>query len=80
MEDLGWVATGNDVNQAVEKLEPCTAEHMECASRCDLQFHTAKTEAALSTWRRGNNKHLRPKLTANINVGNSLVQFNTEAT
>jgi len=58
VDDLGWVATGNDVNQVDEKLEACTAESIEWASRRDLQFDTAKTEAALFTRRRGHKKHL----------------------
>jgi len=72
-DDLGWVATGKDVNQVVERLETCTAESIECANRRDLQFDTAKTEAALFTRRRGPKKHLQPKLTARIKVGNGFV-------
>jgi len=33
VDDLGWVATGKDVNQVVEKLETCAAESIEWASR-----------------------------------------------
>jgi hypothetical protein len=33
VDDLGWVATGQDVNQVVEKLEACAAESIEWASR-----------------------------------------------
>jgi hypothetical protein len=58
----------------------CAAESIEWASRRDLQFDTAKTEAALFTRRRGHKKHLRPKLTAKIKVGNGFVQFNEEVT
>ena len=46
---------------------------MQWASRRDLQFDTAKTEAALFTRRRGHKMHLRPKLTAKIKVGDSFV-------
>jgi hypothetical protein len=80
VDDLGWVATGKDVNQVVEKLEACAAESIEWASRRDLQFDTAKTEAALFTRRRGHKKHLRPTLTAKIKVGDAFVRFNKEAT
>jgi hypothetical protein len=80
VDDLGWVATGKDVNQVVEKLELCAAESIEWASRRDLQFDTPKTEAALFTRRRGHQKHLRPKLTAKIKVGDGFVRFNKEAT
>jgi hypothetical protein len=73
VDDLGWVATGKDVNQVVERLEACAAESLEWANRRDLQFDTTKTEAALFTCRRGHTKHLQPKLTANIKVGNSFV-------
>jgi len=38
------------------------------------------TEAALLTRRRGHRKHLRPKLTAKIRVGNGSIQFNAQAT
>jgi hypothetical protein len=80
VDDLGWIATGKDVNQVVRKLEACAAESIEWASRRDLQFDTAKTEAALFTRRRGHKKHLRPKLTAKIKVGDGFVRFNKEAT
>jgi len=80
VDDLGWVATGKDVNQAVKKLEACAAESIEWASRRDLQLNTAKTEAALFTHRRGHKKHLQPKLTAKIKVGDGFVRFNKEAT
>ena len=80
VDDLGWVATGKDVNQVVRKLEACAAESIEWASRRDLQFNTGKTEAALFTHRRGHKKHLRPKLTAKIKVGDGFFQFNKEAT
>ena len=36
VEDLGWVATGKDVNPVVEKLEACGAESIVRASRRDL--------------------------------------------
>ena len=55
-------------------------ESIEWARRRDLQFDTAKTEAALFTWRRGHWKHLWPKLTAKIKVGNGVVRFNQEET
>jgi len=80
IDDLGWVATWKDVKQVVERLESCAAESIEWASRHGLQFYTAKTEAELFTHRKGPMKHLRPKLTAKIKVGNNFVQFNKEAT
>jgi hypothetical protein len=64
--DLGWVATGSDVNQVVRTLEQCAAMSIEWASRQGLQFDTVKTEAALFTCRRGHKNHLWPKLTAKI--------------
>ena len=64
----------------VEKLEACAAESIELTSRRDLQFNTAKTEAALCTRRGGHQKHLRPKLTAKIKVGEGIVRFNKQAT
>ena len=80
VDDLGWVATGKDVNQVVKRLEACTADSIEGANRQDLLFDTAKTEAALFTRRRSHKKHLRPKLTAKIKVGNGFVRFDKEAT
>jgi len=80
VDDLGWVATGKGVNQVVERLEAREAESIEWAKRRDLQFDTAKTEAALFTRRRGHKKHLQPKLTAKLKVGNGFVRFNKEAT
>jgi len=80
VDDLRSVATGKDLNQVVQKLEGCAAESIELASRRDLHFDTAKTEAALFTRRKGHKKHLRPKLTAKIKVGNGFVRFNIEAT
>ena len=76
VDDLGWVATGRDVNQLVKKLEAYAAESIQWASSCDLQFNTAKMEAALFTHRRGHRKHLRLKLTAKIKVGNGVFRFN----
>jgi len=32
-DDLGWVATGKDVNQVVERVEACAAQSVEWASR-----------------------------------------------
>jgi len=66
VDDLGWVATGSDVNHVVSILERSAAKSIEWASRRGLQFDTAKTEAALFTRRRGHRKHLRPKLTAKL--------------
>jgi len=80
VDHLGWVATGKDVNQVVEKPKPCAAESIEWASRRDLQFYTAKMEAALFTRRRGHKKHLRPKFRAKLKVGDGFVRFNKEAT
>jgi hypothetical protein len=51
VDDLGWVATGSDVNQVVMMLERCAAKSIEWAGRRGLQFDTAKTEAALFTRR-----------------------------
>jgi hypothetical protein len=62
------------------KIEACAAPSIEWARRRDLQFDTAKTEAALYTRRGGHKKHLRPKLTPKIKVGEGFVQFNNEAT
>jgi len=64
----------------VRKFKACAAESIEWASRRDLLFDTAKTEAAPFTRMRGHKKHLGPKLTAKIKEGDSFVRFNEEAT
>jgi len=68
------------VNLEVRKLEAGAVESMQWANRRDLQSATGKTEAALFTSRRGHRKDLRPKLTAKMNVGDTFVRFNKEAT
>jgi len=78
--DLGLVPTREDVNQVVRKLEACAAESIDLADRRDLQFDTAKTEAALFAPRKGHKMHLRQKLTTNIMGGDGLVRFNKDAT
>jgi len=80
VDDVGWAATGSDVNQVVRKLEACARESIDWAERRELEFDTAKTEAVLFTRRRGHKKHLRPKPTAMIRVGNGYIKFNKEAT
>jgi len=80
VDDLGWVATGNDVNQVVTILQRCAAVSMEWAIGRGLQFDTARTEAALFTRRRGHKRHLRPELTAKIKVGEVFIWFNRQAT
>jgi hypothetical protein len=71
---------GQDVNHVVGIHEPGAADSIEWASRQDLQFNTAKTEAALLTRWRGHRKHLWLKLTAMIKVGNGFMRFIKEAT
>jgi len=80
VDDLGWVAIGSEVSQVVTVPERCAAKSIEWASRQGLQFDTAKTEEALFTRRRGHRRHLRPKPTAKIRVGNGFIRFNTQAT
>jgi hypothetical protein len=76
----GWVASGKDLNQVVENLEAGAAPSIEWASRRDLLFDTAKTDAELFTPRRGQKKHPGVELTSKIMVGNAFVRFNNEAT
>jgi len=80
VDDLGWVATGSDVNQFIMILERCAAKRIEWATRRGLQFDTAKMEAAVFARRRGHMKHLRPKLTAKIQVRDGFIRFNRQAT
>jgi hypothetical protein len=80
VDDLGWVATGCDVNHVVSILERCAAKSIEWVSRRGLQFDTVKTEAALFTRRRGHRKHLPPTLTAKIRLGRGSIRFNPQAT
>ena len=80
VDDLGWVATGSDVNHVISILPRCAEKSIEWASRRGLHFDTAKTEAALFTRRRGHQKYLRPTQTAKIRVGNESVWFKAQAT
>jgi len=80
VHDLGWVATGSNVNQVVTKLEQCAAKSIEWASRWGLQFDTVETEAALFSRRRGHRKHLLPKLSAKITVGDGFIRSNEDGT
>jgi len=79
IDDLGWVATGSDVNQVVTTLERCAAKSIDWANRQGLQMNTAKTEAVLFTCRQGHKNDLWPKLTAKIKVGNKFIPFNKQA-
>jgi len=72
-DNLGWVATGSDVNHVVSILARCAARSIEWASRRGLQFDTAKTEEAQFTRRRGHRNHLRTKLRAKIRVGGGAI-------
>jgi len=58
VDDVGWVATGSDLNPVFTILERCAAQSIEWASRRGIQFDTTKTQAALFTFRRGHRKHL----------------------
>jgi len=80
VDDLGWVATGSDVNHVVSILRRCTAKSIEWASRRGLQFDTAKMKAALFTCRLGHREHLWPTLTAKIRVGSRVIRFNSQVT
>ena len=77
--DLGWVATGSNVNQVVRSLERCAARNIEWASTLRLQFDTPKMEVTPCTCRQGNGKHIRPKLTTTIIVGNRFILIDTQA-
>jgi len=80
VNDLGWVATGSNVNQVVTNRGRCAVKSIEVASRRTRQFHPAKTDDALFSCRRGHMKHLRSKLTANIMVRDVFIHFNRHAT
>jgi len=80
VDDIGWVATGSNVNRVVTILEKCAAMSIQWANRRGLQFDDAKTEEVLFTRRYGNMKHLRPKLAAKVSVKNGIIRFNTQAT
>jgi len=74
VNNIGWVSTGNDGHQVGSKLEACARVSIDWADRGELEFDTAKTEVGLFTCRRGNKKHLHPKVTAKITVGNGFVR------
>jgi len=80
VDDVGWVAMWNDVNQVSRNLEACARVTIDWTERWELEFDTAKTKVALFTCRRCHKKHLHPKLTVKIRVGNGFVRFNREVT
>jgi hypothetical protein len=80
VDNLGWLATGSDVNQVVTTIERCTAKSMEWASSQGLQFDTAKTDAVLFTRRPGHKKCLLPKLTVKIKIRDRIIQFTNQVT
>ena len=80
MDNVGWMATGSDITEVVRKMESSARESIDWAERCELEFNTAKTKAALSTRSRGHKRHRHPKLSTKIQVGNGFVRFNKEAT
>jgi len=55
-------------------------ESIDWAERRELEFDSTETEEALLARRQGQKRHLRPKLTAKIRVGNGFIKFNKEAT
>jgi len=77
---VGWVVSGNDINQVIRTLEACARVSIDWVERRELQFDTAETEGALFTRRLGHKKHLRVKLSVKIRVGNGFVRFDREAT
>jgi len=79
VDDIDWVATGSDVNQVVAIHERCAANSIEWASWQRLKFDNPKTEVALFRCRRGHKKHLQPKLTGKIPVGDGLIWFHRPA-
>jgi len=80
VDDIGMVATGNDFNQVVKNLVAWARASIDCGKRRELEFDTAKTNAALFTHRRGHKKHLTPKLTAKTRVENGFVRFTKKET
>jgi len=80
VDNVEWMATRSDVIEVVRTLESGTRESLNWAERRELEFHSAKTEAAHFTRRRGHKKHLHPKLTAQIRVGNGFLRFIKKAT
>ena len=80
VDNLGRVPTGSAVNQVVTIHESSAVKSIEWTSRQGLQSDTAKTEAPLLTPQRGHKKHLRPKLTAKIMVGDGFIWYNRHAT
>ena len=79
VDDVEWVAIGCDVNQVGRNLEACARDSIDWAETGEVEFDSAKTEAALSTRRRGQKKHLLPKMTGQIRVGNGFIKLNKEA-
>jgi len=66
MDDVRWVVIGRHANQVVRTLEACARPSVDWAERRELEFDTAKIQAALFTCRRGQKKYRHPKQTAKI--------------
>jgi len=80
VDDLGWVATGSDINQVVTTLQRLAAMGIEWGSRRGILLDTAKTEGAWCMRRRGHQRHRWRKLIAKIQLGNWFIRFNKHAT
>jgi len=80
VDDVGSVAMRNDVNHVIRNLETNARVSIDWGERQGMECDTAKTEAGLFTPGRGHMKHLSPRPTARIRVGNGFVRFNREAT
>jgi len=80
VDNVGCVATGSNFKEIVWKLDTCASESITWAALWELEFETARTDAAHFTRRRGHEKPMRPTLTANIRVGNGFVRCDKDAT
>jgi len=74
------VATKKEVNLVVRKLEACAVKSIRSATRRDLQFDTANSDAALFTRMRGLKNQPWPQLRAKIKVGDGIFRYNKEMT
>jgi len=77
VDDVAWVAEGEDVGECTQRLERCAAETTIWAKKNACQFDIEKTEAMLFTRPR---KNQEPKMNARVRVGNHEVSYNNEAT
>ena len=77
VDDVTWLAVGEDVGLLVRTLERCARWSERWAKDNAVEFETSKTEAILFSRKR---KHWKKRAEARIRVGEHTIKFSKEAT